>query len=74
MKKITTCYFALFFIQSLPGFCQDLIATLSGEIIEAKVEIIDKKTIKYKVYSNQNGPFYVIDKNDVQLLNSKMVR
>ena len=65
MKKITTCYFALFFIQSLPGFCQDLIATLSGEIIEAKVEIIDKKTIKYKVYSNQNGPFYVIDKNDV---------
>jgi hypothetical protein len=66
MKKISVLiYFNLFLLMSLPCFCQDIINKRDGESIEAKVELIDLTTVKYKTYKNQNGPYYIIAKNDV---------
>jgi len=66
MKKVNlhVCLILLL-LNNISGFCQDTIKKTDGEIIEAKIAIIDKSTVKYKAFNNQNGPFYVIQKNDL---------
>lgn len=46
-------------------YAQDIIVTKDGSLIEAKVTEIDDTSIKYKKWSNQNGPIYTLSINKV---------
>lgn len=55
----------IFLLLSSYGYCQDRIRTVSGEIIQAKVTEISQDEIKYKKYSNPEGPIYILRKDEV---------
>ena len=44
---------------------QDIILTKDGQKIEAKIEEVGIKTVKYKKFNNQSGTSYLIKKNDI---------
>ncbi len=48
---------------------QDVIVKKDGSTITSKVTEITESEIKYKKYSNQNGPTYVIGRNEVNYIN-----
>src|SRR5687767_8191517 len=50
---------------------QDTLYTISGQKIPAKVIEINQTEIKYKKATNLDGPTYVVDKNDVALIEYK---
>jgi len=67
-NKIFVCI--LFFL-SIPLFtlhAQDKILKTDNAIIEAKVVEISASEIKYKKFSNLNGPTYTISKTDIQMI------
>jgi len=57
----------LFFCLNIYNYAlsQDIVSTTNGEKIEAKIELIGINEIKYKKYNHLDGPFYVIEKNNV---------
>jgi len=56
---------AVFFLITIDTYSQDKIRTVSGEVIIARVLEINKEEVKYKKYSNLNGPVYVIRKQEI---------
>jgi len=63
MKKIITIIIIV--IAGFNAKGQDIILTKDGQKIEAKIEEIGIKTVKYKKYNNQSGTSYLIKKNDI---------
>jgi len=57
----------LFIILLIPytAFSQDTITKKSGENIQAKIELITGSEIRYKIFTNPNGPSYTIDKSEL---------
>ena len=53
----------LFF--SLFSFSQDEILLISGDRVKAIITEINKKEVKYKKFSNPEGPLFVINKRDI---------
>jgi hypothetical protein len=53
--------FIILFISFLTSFSQDKIYRQNGEIIKAKVLEIGTSEVKYKDFSNLDGPVYVIE-------------
>lgn len=66
MKKIIVF---LFFIVPFLAQAQDLIVKKDGSVIQAKVSEIGITEIKYKKWSNQDGPSYVVSKNEILAIN-----
>ncbi len=64
MKK-TFFIFVIVLIISTNGFSQDIITKYDSVKIEAKVIEIGLNSVKYKKFSNQDGPTYVISKSDI---------
>ena len=50
-------------------FAQDVIVKHDGSTILSKVTEISVTEVKYKKFSNQNGPTYSIQKSDIQAIN-----
>lgn len=48
---------------------QDVIVKKDGSTIESKVMEVGESEVKYKKYSNQNGPLYTISTRDLQCIN-----
>lgn len=48
---------------------QDVIVKKDGTKIESKVMEVGESEVKYKKYSNQNGPLYTISTRDLQCIN-----
>ena len=46
-------------------FGQDTIVTKDGQEIKSKVTEIGSNLIKYKMYNNQEGPIYTINKSEL---------
>lgn len=65
MKKI----FVLLSFVSLNVSAQDVIVKKDGSTILSKVLEVNQNDIKYKKYSNQNGPTYTIGKSDIISIN-----
>ena len=61
MKSITL----FFFLISYSTFCQDVLSKINGENIQAKIELISKSEIKYKMYNNLTGPSYIVEKSEL---------
>lgn len=66
MKKFIV---SLFFIVPFLAQAQDLIVKKDGSVIQAKVSEIGITEIKYKKWSNQDGPSYVVSKNEILAIN-----
>ncbi len=64
MKK-TVLFFTIIII-SANVFAQDIIEKYDDTKIEAKVIEIGLKTVKYKKFSNPDGPVYLIKKTDIR--------
>ena len=59
----------LFLLCSTSIFAQDVIVKKDGSTILSKVLEVNISDIKYKKFSNQNGPIYTIDKSEVLSIN-----
>lgn len=59
-----------FFILMISGFIysQDIITLKSGEKLEVKVVEQTNETVKYKKFNNLEGPVYVIEKSEINLI------
>ena len=53
----------------LSAFGQDVIVKKDGSTILSKVLEVNIDNIKYKKFSNQNGPTYTISKSDLLSIN-----
>lgn len=73
IKLILMKQFGLFFLflTSLALYSQDTIYTRRGEVINAKVEEVGIKNIKYKKASNSDGPLYTLGKSEITLIQYK---
>jgi hypothetical protein len=58
-------FITLSWLIGLNVFCQDVITTKNGKEIEAKIEEIGIKEVRYRRYDNLTGPIFVLDKNDI---------
>lgn len=63
MKRIKVAMTAL--VLSTGCYAQDMIVKKDGSIIQAKVSEIGTSEVKYKKWSNQDGPSYAIVKSDI---------
>ena len=66
IKFLSVFVFAMF---SIIAHAQDVIVKKDGNTITSKVTEITSTEIKYKKFSNQNGPTYTIGKNEVNYIN-----
>lgn len=66
MKKVL---FILMLLSATSVFAQDVIVKKDGSTILSKVIEIGTTEIKYKKFSNQNGPTYSINMAEVQAIN-----
>ncbi len=55
----------LFSLLSSIGFCQDVIIKKDSTKIDAKILEISQTEIKYKIFNYQDGPLYIVSKNDI---------
>jgi hypothetical protein len=67
MAKVILSIF-LFFCAAACLHAQDVIYTISGNKFLAKVTEVNTTDVKYKDFSNLEGPVYVISKNEVVLI------
>ncbi len=66
MRNIVFFVMAFSFVSTLNA--QDIITLKDGSDIQAKILEINASEIKYKKYSNPDGPIYTIQKNDVLIV------
>lgn len=66
MKKIL---FILMLLSATSAFAQDVIVKTDGSTILSKVLEITSTEVKYKKFSNLNGPTYTIAKSEIQAIN-----
>lgn len=67
MKRIIAAMAAL--VLSIGCYAQDMIVKKDGSIIQAKVFEVGTSEVKYKKWSNQDGPSYAIAKSDILAIN-----
>ncbi len=67
MKKLVITILALLF--SMSAFSQDFIILRNGDMIQSMVQEISSTEIKYKKFSNLNGPMYVVNISEVLSIN-----
>ena len=65
MRKILILSTSLFFL-SLAGKSQDKIYRNNGKIVEAKIIEIGSSEIKYREFSNPDGPIYVLESDRIK--------
>jgi hypothetical protein len=53
---------------ALAAFCQDLIVMRNADEIEAIIQDIGINEVKYKRYSNPDGPIYTVLKSDIFMI------
>lgn len=56
-------------VLSIGCYAQDMIVKKDGSIIQAKVSEIGTSEVKYKKWSNQDGPSYAIAKSEILAIN-----
>ena len=66
MKKILTI--AALFSSICCALAQDIIILKDSKRIDAKIEEVSEETVKYKKWSNQEGPSFVINKSRLSVI------
>lgn len=57
---------ALLALLSLKGFSKDKLHFKSGKVEEVKVLEIGEQSVRYKMFDNQSGPEYVVEKTKIE--------
>lgn len=65
MKRILLSITTILVIITLAASAQDKIYKKSGDVIEAKVTEVGSNEIKYKIFTDQNGPVYTAQKQQL---------
>ena len=65
MQKIVYLLAFVLLISS-SSFSQDKIYRNNGKVVEAKIIEIGSSEIKYREYSNPNGPIYVLETDRIK--------
>ena len=65
-------FLTLFLLFSVTLFAQDIIVQNNGNTILSKVIEIGSTEVKYKKFSNLNGPTYTIAKAEILVINYEM--
>lgn len=60
---------SIFLCISYSGYSQDVIVKKDGSTILSKVLEVSSSEVKYKKYSNQDGPIYSISSSNIQVIN-----
>jgi hypothetical protein len=68
MKKVVILSLLFLFGLSFLASAQDIIYKKDGSKEEVKIIVVGKKEIQYKKFSNQDGPVYELDRNDILLI------
>jgi len=68
MNKVIILSFLFLYGFSYFASAQDVIFKKDGSKEEAKIILVGDKEIQYKKFSNQAGPVYTINKNDILLI------
>lgn len=66
MKKLLLL---IMFLNSVGCFAQDVIVKKDGSTIISKVTDVSSSEVKYKKYSNKDGPTYTISKSMIKVIN-----
>ena len=61
-------FITLFLLCYTTLFCQDLLIKKDSSRLEVKLLEVNPFSLKFKLYSNLNGPDYIIDKMEVALI------
>jgi hypothetical protein len=61
-------FITLFLLYSTTFFSQDLLIKKDSSRLEVKLLEVNPLSLKFKLYSNLNGPDYIIDKKEVALI------
>lgn len=61
-------FFLLIFLLSNSLFAQDLIILKTGDEIQAKVIKVGTQEVEYKKWTNQKGPVYTLEKDDIFMI------
>jgi hypothetical protein len=61
-------FITLFLLYSKTFFSQDLLIKKDSSRLEVKLLEVNPLSLKFKLYSNLNGPDYIIDKKEVALI------
>ncbi len=69
-KHIYKIIFTVLII-STNSFAQDLIVKKNGDEVKAKIIEVGAKEVKYKNFTNQEGPNYVMDKSEILFVKYK---
>ncbi|RQW79528.1 MAG: hypothetical protein EHM79_20615, partial [Geobacter sp.] len=64
---ILICTFGII-LSTVPSFSQDKVYKTDNSIIEAKVQEVGSSDIKYRKFSNPEGPVYVVRKEEVSMI------
>ncbi len=67
MKRFVLQFVIL--LSAIGAYAQDVIVMKNGDIIQSKVQEITSTEIKYKKFSNLDGPIYTIEKTTVLSIN-----
>jgi hypothetical protein len=62
------CALGLFILSVFSSYAQDVIVKTDGSAVVCKVLTIDNSYVKYKKYSNLNGPIYAVSVADVSAI------
>lgn len=65
INTLRTAFFLLLALIAAKSFSQDTIHTINGQKIQAKVTEIGETEIKYKLFTNMDGPVIVMYRNKV---------
>ena len=50
------------------SFAQDIITKKDGSVIKARISEVGQTSVKYKYYSNLDGPVFTIGKSEIQMI------
>ncbi|MBL4624422.1 MAG: energy transducer TonB [Flavobacteriales bacterium] len=64
----TLLFFSIILFSAHSSVAQDVICTTDGDSIIAKIQLIDKEEIRYKKYSNLDGPDYGVSRSMVSVI------
>ena len=66
MKRLILLAFLL--VAGYSAFAQDIITKKDGTDIKAKISEVGTTEVKYKIFSNLDGPVYTISKSDILMI------
>jgi hypothetical protein len=67
MRKILFCLLAMFLL-NISLRAQDKIYRKNGQVLKVKILEVSSTEIKYKIFGDENGPIYILEKDRIKMI------